>query len=154
MPVAGLCSGLAAHRVLVTDRVTRVGAPLPWVALRHRGGPPPPREASCAWARAPPVGVRIVIDELAPPRLGWHASPGWSPGASRPASETVGASYAHVSATAVENLRPHTLEAIAVSDDRSACICSDSNATVKSEAAPTIRPAPVAGRPAQDPPRS
>jgi hypothetical protein len=40
-----------------------------------------------------------------------------------------------VSATAVENLRPHTLEAIAVPDDRSACICVDSNAGLKSDTA-------------------
>ena len=95
MPVVGRCGALAVHRGLFEDRVTVGRARLPWVALRLGGGLPRPRGTWRVCARAPPGAVRIVIDELAPPRLGWHASPGWSPGASLPrVPEMVGATDA------------------------------------------------------------
>jgi hypothetical protein len=67
---------------------------------------------------------------------------GGAPG-SLPASKTVGASWADGVGNRVEGLRPQTLDAIAVPDDRSARNCPDSNR--RSEAAGAARSAPAAG---------
>jgi hypothetical protein len=78
------CGGVAVCARDVQAGVAR-GRPLP---IGGRGGRARDERVVTASARAPPRRRSVNYDAAAPPRLGKHASPGWSPSSSRPSART------------------------------------------------------------------